>query len=250
MNSAMARSIAFAGVIAAGALSEALVCEPARADYYAFANTQDLGYAELSLKVGNTTVTINTGGFQGWISNNSFNIGGPLGANSNYMVGVYNNASYNNYFGFNLSALGSTATVTSAKLIIDSGLINTRVNYSLFDATQWISQLEAGSSPNTALYDALETGADVDPTILSPNTTNPTAQLEFTLDESAVTDINTAIRNRTMMFALSGHAELADAVPEPSTWVLMLAGLAGLGLVASLKGARGQGSAAPGRKTF
>ena len=32
------------------------------------------------------------------------------------------------------------------------------------------------------------------------------------------------------MFAISGHADLADAVPERSTGILMFAGFAGLGL--------------------
>ena len=236
MNLVMARSIALVSALASGAIGA--FSQTARADYYAFANSQDLGYATLSLTVGNTTVNISTGGFQGWISNKySFNIAGPLGANSNYMVGLYNNASYNNYFGFNLSALGSTATVTSATLILNSGLINENVNYSLFSATQWISQLEAGSSPNAALYQDLGTGPELDPTILSPNTTDPTKPLTFVLDPIGVSDINTAIRNGTMMFALSGHADLAsgvlaDSVPEPSTWILMLAGFAGLGVVA------------------
>ena len=211
---------------------------PAWPDYYAFANSQDLGYATLRLTVGNTAVNISTAGFQGWISDKySFNIAGPLGANSNYMVGVYNNASYNNYFGFNLSRLGSSATVTSATLILNSGLISEKVNYSLFSATQWMSQLEAGSSPNAALYQELETGPELDPTVLSPNTTDPTKPLTFVLDPSGVSDINTAIRNGAMMFALSGHADLASgllssSVPEPSPWILMLAGFAGLGVAA------------------
>ena len=91
----------------------------------------------------------------------SFNIGGPFGANSNYMVGVYNNASYNNYFGFDLSRLGSTATVTSANLTVNSGLINPTMNHTLFGATQWISELETDSSPNTNLYEELATGPEL-----------------------------------------------------------------------------------------
>lgn len=251
MNLVVARSIAVAGAIAVGALSEALVCQAARADYYAFANTQDLGYATLSLTAGNRTIDINTNGFQGWVSNNSFNIGGPFGANTNYMAGVYNNASYNDYFGFNLSALGSTTTVTSAKLIVNSGLINENVNYTLFGLTQSIvSELETGSSPNANLYQQLQTGPQYDDPILSANTANPMAQLVFTLDGSAVTDINAAILNRTM-FAIAGHADLASetlasSVPEPPTWILMLAGFAGLSVVARRLAARRRAAAPAG----
>ncbi|HKI21113.1 MAG TPA: hypothetical protein VKA15_24690, partial [Isosphaeraceae bacterium] len=63
----MARSIALVSALASGAIGA--FSQTARADYYAFANSQDLGYATLSLTVGNTTVNISTGGFQGWISN-------------------------------------------------------------------------------------------------------------------------------------------------------------------------------------
>ena len=222
------------GAIVVGALSAVLVCQPARADYYAFANSQDFGAsadygcATLSLLVGKTWIDINTGGFQGWISTNSYNIGGPAGVNSNYIAGAYDNTSYNDYFGFYLSDLHATAPITAAKLIVYSGLINERVNYSLFGATQWISQLETGPSPNTALYHALATGPEYDLSILSANTTNPMAQLTFMLNGLALTDINRAIQNRTMMFAISGHA---DPAPEPSTWVLMLIGLAAVGYV-------------------
>ena len=89
------------------------------------------------------------------------------------MVGVYNNASYNNYFGFNLSRLSSTASVTSASLTLNSGLINATMNYTLFGATDLISQLEANFSPNTNLYDELAAGPVYDDPILTPNTTDP-----------------------------------------------------------------------------
>ncbi len=45
-------------------------------------------YATLTLQVGGKTVSLSTDGFQGWVSNASFNIGGPFGVNSNYVVGV------------------------------------------------------------------------------------------------------------------------------------------------------------------
>lgn len=231
---------ALADAIAVGALSAVSVCQPTRADYYAFGNSQDFSasddyrYATLSLLVRHTWININTGGLQGWISTNSPNIGGPVGYNTNYIVGVYNNTSYNDYFGFDLSELHSTVTITSAKLIVYSGLINEMVNYSLFGATQRISQLQTGSSPNTALYRDLAAGPEYDSSILSANTTDPTAQLVFTLNGMALTDINAAIRSPTQLFAISGHADLADAVPEPSTWILMLASFAGLGVLAAV----------------
>jgi hypothetical protein len=247
MNLVMRRSIAFAGAVAAFALGEAWVCGPAQATSsscalapgasgaFAFGCTgSSADYATLTLQVGGKTVVLSTDGFQGWVSNSSFNIniGGPVGANTNYMVGVYNGTSYNDYFGFDLSKLGSNATVTSAKLTVSSGLIDQTLNLSLFGATQWISELETGAGVNAALFRELATGREYDPSVLSANATDPTAQLVFTLNGMALTDINAAIGSPTHLFAISGHANLASAVPEPSTWILMLGGFAGLGFAA------------------
>ncbi len=247
------RSIALAGAIAAAGLADgstqataAPSCLPAPGAYAFGCTGSATDYATLTLQVGKNTVSLSTDGFQGWVSNTSFNIGGPLGANSNYMVGVYDNASYNNYFGFKLSSLASKATVTSATLTVYSGLVNQEVNYTLFGATQWISQLESGFSPNPNLYHDLVTGAVYDDPILPPNANDPTAPptFTFTLGGSAVADINAAIQDHTMMFAVSGHAELANSVPEASTWILMLAGFAGVGVVALRRAARGRSSVA------
>ena len=248
MNLVGARSIALAGAVAVGALSEALVCEPARADYYAFARTEHLSDATLRLTVGDTTVNINTGGFQGWFSTTSvFHIPG----NSNYMVGEYNNTSYNDYFGFDLSSLPATATVSSAELVVDSGLISDKLNFILFGATQWIGQLQGGSNPD--LYNELATGPEYSRTVISANT-DPTALLTSSLNTLAVADINAAIQGRSM-FAMSGHAALAsgllaNSVPEPATWILMLAGFAGLGALAHRRAARRRPAAAAGRRSL
>lgn len=213
---------------------------PGASGAFAFGCTgSSADYATLTLQVGGKTVTLSTDGFQGWVSNSSFsiNIGGPIGANTNYMVGVYDGTSYNDYFGFDLSSLGSTATVTSATLTVSPGLIDRKLNLSLFGATQWVSELESGSGVNATLFRALATGREYDPSILSPNIGAPVTPLAFTLNEFALTDINAAIRSPSQLFAISGHADLADAVPEPSTWILMVAGFVGLGFVAR-RGAR------------
>ena len=243
MNLVMARQMALADVVAAVGLCSALVCGPAQAGAapacvtapgsFAFACTGSSAYyATLTLQVGGKTVSLSTNGFQGWVSNASFNIGGPFGVNSNYVVGVYNDASYNNYFGFNLSRLGSTGSVTSASLTVNSGLINATMNYTLFGATDLTSQLEANFGPNTNLYDELAAGLVYDDPILAPNTTDPFKPLVLTLNELAIKDINDAIQSRSVMFTISGHADLVSSVPEPSTWVLILAGFLGLGFVA------------------
>src|SRR4029077_6883713 len=101
-----------------------------------------------------------------------------------------NNAAYNDYFGFNLSTLSPTAQVSSAELIIYSGVISDRLNFTLFGASQWISQLQVGSDP--ALYSELESGLEYGATVISPNT-DPTALLTAPLNTLALADINDAI---------------------------------------------------------
>jgi PEP-CTERM motif-containing protein len=256
MNLVMARSIALAGAVALsgawmGGSAQAVpapscALAPGASGAFAFGCTgSSADYATLTLQVGGKTVVLSTNGFQGWVSDSSFNIniGGPIGANTNYMVGVYNGVSYNDYFGFDLSRLGSTATVTSATLTLHAGLIDQKLNLSLFGATQWISELDTGSGVNAALFRGLATGREYDPSVLSANTTDLTVPLVFTLNGMALTDINAAIRSPTQLFAISGHADLADAVPEPSTWMLMLAGFAGLGFVARRRAARRRAAA-------
>ena len=241
MNLVRARLIAFAAAVAVGALSEALVCQPARADFYAFASNEPLPDATLSLTVDGKPYNIDTRGFQGWFSTG---VVSHIPGNSNYMVGDLYGASFNDYFGFNLSSLGSTAKVTSATLTVYSGLINEKMNYTLYGATPLISQLEDGSA-SSSLYQAVEKGSVYDDPILSP-TTNPTTPLSFTLNSQALYDINVAIQSPTMMFALSGHAVSASSVPEPSTWVLALAGFVGLGVVARRQAARRRAAASAG----
>ena len=84
---------ALAGVIGIGALCEVALCEPARADVVAFANTVNLT-ATLYLFDGGTQVAavstqvgaVPTIKFQGYISNSDTSpipsIGGPNGSNT------------------------------------------------------------------------------------------------------------------------------------------------------------------------
>jgi hypothetical protein len=237
----MARSLAVAGAMAVGVLCEAV---PAQADVYAFGNTQksaftaaeDYGYATLDLYDGTTLVAaLSTGGFQGWISNSDSSVltpnGGPSGTNTSYSSGAYGGTLLADYFGFNLgtSKTPATLTVTSAKLVVYSGTITNNVTYNLFAATQWVSDLETLGDQNAALYENLVKGTPYGSFAVAQNTTNPLAQLTFALNSAAVTDIDAAIKARAE-FAIAGQVEVP--VPEPSTWIMMLAGFAGLGVVA------------------
>ena len=233
-----ARSMTLPGIIAAGILCGALTCGPARAviplDAYAFGDTglpQD--YAELALQEGSQSVTVSDRGFQGWVSGDTFNFTSPDPVNTSYMAGVYGGSARNNFFVFNFA--GVSQPVTSAKLTLYSGTISAELNYSLYGATQAISELSDGDSPNPALYNELGAGDKI--WLLDIDSGNSLHSLILTLNSAAVSDINAAILGKKMRFAISGHA---DPVPEPSTWIMMLAGFAGLGLAAYRRAARGR----------
>ena len=259
----MARSVAVAGAVAVGVLSQAVISEPAQAQAYAFGNTQSLTdpseyYATLDLYDGTTLVaTLSTSSpltpyaFQGFISDSDTSVipsvGGPYGTNTSYTAGAYNGALQVDYFGFNLAAVPSTVTsVTSATLVLESGLVPANVTYTLFGATQWISDLETTADQNATLYANLVKGVSTNPYgsfQIAENTASPLAQLMFTLNAAAVSNINQVIADKAK-FALAGEAEVT--VPEPSTWVMMLAGFAGLGFVAHRRAARRRATTSAG----
>jgi PEP-CTERM motif len=252
MDMVNGRSIALPGVIAAAILCGTLACGPACAassttasstDAYAFGGTyfpQD--YAKLVLQVGGKTITLSDGGFQGWVSNEAFNFTSPDPVNTSYMAGVYNGSARNNFFVFNLASV--SGTVTSAKLELYSGTVSEKLNYSLFGATEAISELSDSSSPDSALYAQLGSGQKYGSFDINA-VTNPANvyNLILTLNTSAVSDINAIIIAKKAEFAISGFVK---PVPEPSTWIMMLAGFAGLGLAGYRRAARGRRAVSAG----
>jgi PEP-CTERM motif len=240
MVRSMARSGALASAIVGVALCEALVCQPARAlvcqpeaGYYAFGCTEG-HVVTLDLLEGSTWVPVAADGVQGWISTRSAGIGGPTSTNTNYAVGYSDGVFYNDYFGFNLDAVN--VTVTAAKLEVYSGTITNNLEYDLFAATGLLAEMEEGS-PNTGLYESMMLGTPYGSSLLhATNASNPMSTLIFTLDSSAVNEIN-EIKGQGM-FGIAGHVDPPPPVPEPSTWVMIVAGFVGLGVVGRRRAAR------------
>ena len=181
-------------------------------------------FATLTLQEGSGSVGLRTGGFQGWVGNDFVNLAGPDGS-TNDLAGVYN--------GFLLVV---KSTVTSANLTLYSGTISAELDYSLYGATQAITQLSNAISPNpdTALYNELGQGVKYDSFVIDSG--NSLHSLMFTLNAAAVSGVNAEILGKKTAIAISGAA---IPVPEPSTWIMMLAGFAGLGLAAYRRTARG-----------
>jgi PEP-CTERM motif len=239
-------TVAFAAVIAG------LSCEPAQAgtSLLAFENTQSNTtefYASLELFNGSTLLTtVSTKGFQGWVSNLTtlpLSIGGPNGANTSYTVGSTGNMLLADYFGFKLGGVSATLKVNSAKLVVYSGTINANLTLNLVGATQYANQLLTPPIQSSTLYNELVNRANTSYGQFSlADPPNPLTQLMFTLNDAAVSEIKTQIQ-RKGLFVVSGNV---DGVPEPSTWVMMLAGFAGLGVLARRRAARRRAVAAAG----
>jgi len=254
MATLMARFAALAGV---GVLCEALFCQPAQAvQDLAFGSTAGLEPV-LDLYNGATLVaTVSTssalGIFQGFISNTEASVvpsvGGPNGTNTSYAAGSYNGMLLVDYLGFNLASLPSNVTsITSATLVMESGKVTNNLTYTLFGATQWVTQLETPGDQNAALYANLVKGVGTDSYgsfQVAKTTGSSVSELMFTLNAAAVSDINTAIKSKTV-FVVAGQVSAA-AVPEPSTWVMLLAGFAGLGVVARRRAAKRRAAAFTG----
>jgi hypothetical protein len=250
-----ARSVALAGAIAMGVLCEAFVSAPAQAQTFVggFGNTTNLDASlELFNSSGTLVATVSTdsslGIFQGFISNTNNSViqsaGGPNSTNTSYAVGSYAGMLLVDYFGFNMSAV--TATFSTAKLVVYSGAITNDLTYKLFAANQWVSDFETPANQNAALYAAMVktvSSGSYGSFQVAENTTHPMAQLIFALNAAAVTDIKAAIADKGV-FAIAGQA--SAPVPEPSTWVMMLAGFAGLGVVARRRAAKRRAAAAAG----
>jgi hypothetical protein len=264
-----ARTVALAAVIAGGMLCEALICEPAQAQVatsctpqagaaLAFQCTQtstmpDL-YVALELFDGGTEYTVYANNFTGWISNVTTvppSVGGSNGGNNSYAVGNTGTMLLADYFGFNLNLTNKVPadfTVTSATMMLYSGAITANLNLALIGATQYASQILTSPVQSPTLYNELVNGTNGIKNVsygifsVSENTSSTMGNLLFTLNTAAVTEINTQIQDKGQ-FVVSGSV---TDVPEPSTWVMMLAGFAGLGVFARRRAARRRAAAGAG----
>ena len=242
----MARSAAAAGATAVGVLCAMLSCAPARADScvlgtgdYAFACV--LSDADLNLTLSDGAIVEIAADLQGNVSpRGAASYGAP---STNYLAGVYNGAKYNNFFEFTMPTEPAGVTVTAATLTLYSGVITANLNYTLFGPTTLISSF-APRSPNPTLYSELGTGTayTTTPYQLTSNTGNVAAQASeiiIALNDAAVEALNNTAAGAK--FQITGH--VAPAVPEPSTWIMILAGFAGLGVAGWRREARRRAAA-------
>ena len=192
----------------------------------------------------------------GWYTNSGFTAGV-----TNINVGSSNlsGAIYHNWLAFNVMGLAG-ANITSATLSFYGGNgINTSATseaLGLFDYTGSINALIANSPNNVGIYNDLGNGNSYGTAVVAAN--GPIQQFSVTLSQAAIADLNAAAHNQSdnrfvvggsllsisgpfaneQLFAIFGpQAALTPAafldlqtvaVPEPSTWAMMMLGFGGV----------------------
>ncbi len=205
--------VAVAGLVAASGAS-------------AVTNSYFLGYTPS----GTQTLTIN--GSQvlratdmGWYQNNGIGNGGTNYIVGNCTVGLCGDTQdfeYRDYFVFDLS--GVKGPITSAVLSLgnpSNGFSGAPAIYTNWDVTTAIPTLTSGGG-GLAAYGDLGSGV-----LFASNSVGVAdngTQVSITLDAAGLAAITAAEGGQ---FAIGGA--LANAVPEPAAWVMMLAGFSGLG---------------------
>lgn len=171
---------------------------------------------------------------RGWYKESGETNGGSSG--NNFIVGTCgtvacggDGGAYRNWFRFNLANFAPT--VTSAVLRLDNpsdGFFNelgASLNYNLFDIATGFAGL--GGVNSVAVFNDLGTGTQY-------GTTNVTsaqngATVAITLNAAALASLNAGRQDG--LWALGGNISNTSVVPEPSTYALMMAGLAGIAIV-------------------
>jgi hypothetical protein len=172
----------------------------------------------------------------GWIRSD----GQHQASNQNYIVGECSSCGgaffFNDYFTFDLSNVSDP--IVSAVLSAGNGngyAAGALSTYSLFDVNAPVSSLDVeraiGDPTGLALFSDLQSGILFGSRSITSVTQN--SQVDTTLNGSALTALNGA---RGSIWAIGGTLRPGTeipgggAVPEPSTWAMMLLGFGAMGL--------------------
>jgi hypothetical protein len=217
------------------AVSLALVCTAAAAH----AGPSSHSFAWTQGQQGNVALTLN-GGFvitassRGWFRSDGFNNGG--GPGGNYIVGlcgssdacVGDNTLHRNYFEFDLSNF--QGDITSAVLSLEQpvsppaqgpGFLSAApLTYTLWD----LDELPSTAGDSIARYEDLAMGISFGSVLVDASSNGST--VSFALNAAGIAALN-QFAGETAYFGGS-----VTAVPEPGTYALMLAGIAGVAFAA------------------
>lgn len=184
----------------------------------------------------NGITTVSAAG-RGWYDADGLSNGGS--STNNYAAGVCgpvacggSGETVRNWFRFDLANFSPVAT--SAVLRLENpanGYFNelgSSLNYNLFDITGTFGTL--GNSNSLAVFNDLGTGTQYGTTNIT-SAQNGTI-IEIALNSAALASINSGRQGG--FWAVGGNIA-TSVVPEPSTYVLMMAGLAGIAVAARAK---------------
>lgn len=170
---------------------------------------------------------------RGWYTSSGENNGSSSG--NNFIAGTCgtvacggDGSAYRNWFQFNLANF--TPTVTSAVLLLNNpseGFFNelgASLGYNLFDITTGFAGL--GGVTSAAVFNDLGTGTQYGSTNVTSAQNGTT--IAITLNAAALASLNTGRQDG--LWAVGGNIGTTSVVPEPSTYALMIAGLAGIAI--------------------
>jgi hypothetical protein len=131
---------------------------------------------------------------------------------------------------FNLitSTIDSMSTANAGGVTGSSSITGASLTGSVFGSTTFASSLFASAAPNTVLFNALGLTITLNEQILSGTTGITTNAIDISFNNFVV---GTGLKNGNIIL---GHTQAsfspAGAVPEPSTWAMMLVGFGAIGL--------------------
>jgi hypothetical protein len=198
----------------------------ARADMYVFGGS-GTGSRQLILNGTITLDAVNSGWYDSF--------GDHTANNANYLAGTIGTSVFHDYFVFDLSNV--TTPITSATLSIsnpptgyaDSNSSTSTAIYDNWQVGTPIATLESDQSGATGIYTDLADGSLYGSTTVGYADNGPGSglQVNIVLSSLALSDLNASEGSQ---FAVGGS--LTAAVPEPSTWAMMILGFAGIGFMA------------------
>lgn len=199
----------------------------AHADVYVFGGSTAnvIGIQTLTIN-GSQTIQASDAG---WYTDN----GTHFADNDNYVVGTLNNHTYHDFFVFDLTTVSGPITSAELSLYVPStvGYVNSNssaITYQNWDVSTQLSLLTSNQTSATSIFSDLGTG-----TLFGTVTVGPEVQgqqVHVSLNGAALSAILAAEGGQ---FAIGGAAFAAtSAVPEASTWAMLLLGFVGVSFVA------------------